>query len=124
MPGVVGVASVVGNLSRTSSRVRAAGGRAVRAVMEERVTRMKARTPVDTGALRGSGHATGPDFSGETIEARAIFGGPAAGYAPPVHENLRAVHPVGQAKFVESVMLESEREFMPDVAARMRTELA
>ena len=40
-----------------------------------------------------------------------------AAYAMPVHENLEAHHPVGQAKFLE----QPAREMGPELAATVRT---
>jgi hypothetical protein len=55
----------------------------------------------------------GPNDS--IIYALIVAGGPAAPYAIYVHEDLEAIHPVGQAKFIESVLLESR----PFMAARI-----
>jgi Bacteriophage HK97-gp10, putative tail-component len=75
---------------------------------ELEMTEMKLRTPVDTGALRSSGHIANPRRTGsEEFQVDIAFGGPAASYAVVVHEDLDAFHKVGQAKFVESVVLES-----------------
>lgn len=43
-------------------------------------------TPVDTGALRGSGVVTEPRVTGTTVEVVIGYGGPAAPYAVYVHE--------------------------------------
>lgn len=58
-------------------------------------------TPVATGALRGSGEVI---MQGQDIIIK--FGGPAAGYAPYVHEILSNAHPIGQAKFLERAVAE------------------
>ena len=79
---------------------------------------VKRRTPVDKGPLRGSVHQEGPTRTGtnyRTIGTAIVAGGPAAPYAVYVHENLDAFHPVGQAKFIESVIL----EVRPYMAARI-----
>lgn len=72
---------------------------------------MKERTPVNVGTLRDSGRVE--PFG--TIGIKWIFGGAAEAYAAAVHENLEAFHGVGQAKFVESVVM----EFIPNAAARI-----
>ena len=66
----------------------------------------KLRTPVRHGVLRSTGHVEIPVVAGNTIETTLGFGGPAAGYAIYVHENLTARHRVGQAKFLESAFNE------------------
>jgi hypothetical protein len=81
---------------------------AMKVECEIELTEMKRRTPVDEGSLRASEHLEGPEGeAGGTFEVRWSAGGPAAPYAIHVHENLDAHHPVGQAKFMESVLLES-----------------
>jgi hypothetical protein len=83
----------------------------LQALVEEaelEMTEMKLRTPVDTGALRSSGHIANPRrTASEEFAVDIAFGGPAAPYAVAVHEDPDAFHPVGQWKFVESVVLES-----------------
>jgi len=88
------------------------------------VTEMKKRTPVDTrpnqfypyakaphpGQLRNSIHAEEPERRGRSISV-TIATGAEAPYAIFVHENPDAFHPVGQWKFMESVLNES-RAFM------------
>jgi hypothetical protein len=57
--------------------------------------------PVDTGALRASGHVERPRISGSRASVDLGFGGPAVEYAEYVHEDLNAQHAVGQAKYLE-----------------------
>ena len=99
--------------------VKDPAARALRSVGEVYMTEAKKRTPVDTGVLRSSGHVRGPEKSGDTWQVRLIFGGPAAKYAAQVHENLTAHHAVGQAKYLESVILEHRKTFTREVAAMM-----
>jgi Bacteriophage HK97-gp10, putative tail-component len=68
---------------------------------EALIAEAKLITPVDTGALRASGHVLAPEVRGKTVTVQCGFGGPAAGYAVYVHEDLTKNHPVGQAKFLE-----------------------
>jgi hypothetical protein len=59
--------------------------------------------PVDTGALRSSGHVEPVRFTGRaTIEVSLGYGGPSAAYALEVHENLNSHHAYGQAKYLET----------------------
>jgi hypothetical protein len=115
-------------------------GAALRAEAELEMTEMKRRCPVDTGALRGSGHVEGPDgavsslVSWDTgtqtgamgghgkasdISVRFVFGGPAAAYALAVHENTEAFHPNGEAKFLERTLMESVPHLAQRVARRI-----
>jgi hypothetical protein len=95
---------------------------ALRSVGETYMTEAKRRTPVyhgplrQGGTLRASGHVQGPHGSGRSSSVRLVFGGPAAPYAVFVHERLHARHTVGQAKYLESVVVERRSSLGADVA--------
>lgn len=76
-----------------------------RILAERVIEEAKRRTPVRTGTLRNSGHVRSADKSGFLVG----FGGPAAPYAVYVHENLKARHRVGEAKFLEKAMAMAEK---------------
>lgn len=82
---------------------------------EVEVTEVKHRTPVRYGELINSVHQDGPHQEKGLIWTLIVAGGPAAPYAIFVHEDLTAFHKVGQAKFIESVIVESR----PHMAARI-----
>jgi hypothetical protein len=97
-------------------------GRALYQETSIELKEVKRRTPVDKGALRASEHIEGPLRAGvneNIIYTLIVAGGPAAPYALYVHENLEAIHPVGQAKFIESVLLESRPYMAARIAARV-----
>ena len=98
-----------------ASRMPAEVGAALYAEAEILMGEAKDRTPVDTGALKASGLVTLPEIHGREIAVDLAFGGASAPYAVYVHEDLRAHHTVGQAKFLESVLLERG----PDLAERI-----
>lgn len=77
------------------------------------------RTPVDTGALRASHVTRQPVSNGRDISVAIEVGGSTTPYALIVHENLEADHPVGQAKFLESTLLESAPHMAARVAKRV-----
>jgi len=79
----------------------------------------RARTPIDTGALVNTVRTVGPEYRGQFVFCGTVAGGPDAPYAPYVHENLEAHHPVGQAKFIESVYRESSAYLPARVARRI-----
>ena len=64
--------------------------------------------PVDTGALKASGRlhpeSGGVYGTGNRVFVEISYGSTAASYAIPVHENLEANHPVGQAKYLEAAL--------------------
>lgn len=88
-------------------------------------TEMKKRTPVDTtphaphpGNLRNSIHVEEPEKHGREISV-VIATGAQAPYAIFVHENPDAIHPVGEWKFMESVLNESRPHMAGRIAARI-----
>lgn len=84
----------------------------------ERTESMK-RTPVEFGPLRASHEVTEPKINGRDISVSIVVGGPSAPYALYVHENLEAHHPIGQAKFLESTILESRPHLTARIARRI-----
>jgi hypothetical protein len=97
-------------------------GKAIAQEAEIEATEVKRRTPVDLGALRSSIHVEGPHYERSSIYASIVAGGVAAPYAIIVHEDLAAFHPVGQAKYLESVIMESRRWMAQRIAARIRVD--
>jgi hypothetical protein len=90
-------------------------------------TEMKRRTPVDTtpnaphpGNLRNSIHVEEPERRGRTISV-TIATGAQAPYAIYVHETPPedAYHPIGQWKFMESVLDESRPSMSARIAKRV-----
>lgn len=90
------------------------------------MTEAKRLTPVDTGALRASGIVEQPVIGlggfGSDVSVRLGFGGPAAPYAVYVHENLdpNVQHKVGQAKFLETAVLNGVVGLAERIADSMR----
>lgn len=112
-----GGAEMRGNLARI---LRALPNEVSRALYEEAQierTESMERTPVKTGALKGSHEVSRPTMGWEGWQVTISVGGPAAPYAIRVHEDLEAFHKVGQAKFLESTILESA-PFMPGRVAK------
>lgn len=106
-------------------------GNGLRAECEVEMTEAKQRTPVLTGTLRASGHVKGPVREAGDVVVTMGFGGPAGsgntngetnehdvGYAVWVHENEEALHPHGEAKFLERTVLEAVPTLPARVAAR------
>ncbi len=82
-------------------------------------TESKKRTPVEFGHLRDSTTVSDPVIDGDAVSVLITVGGVAAPYAIHVHENLEALHEVGQAKFLESTLLESRPYIAGRVAKRL-----
>lgn len=146
-----GVKLEVKGLEQMTARLKAlatvapkAAGAALFREGERIMTNAKERTPVDTGALKNSGHVTLPEVTLGGIQVILGFGGPAGignqgktndkdvGYAVYVHEDLTASHEkklskkeaakrgvergdIGEAKFLEKAILAA----MPGFAERV-----
>ena len=77
-------------------------------------------TPIDTGALRGSGGVSAPMNMPQGIGVDIFFGGPAAPYAMYVHEILGNYHnPPTQAKYLEQPFMERLPEIQQNMARRI-----
>jgi len=83
------------------------------------MTESKKRVPVDTGTLRASGHVLKPETKWGRTSVDLVYGGAAEKYAVIVHEDLEANHKVGQAKFLESVLMESAPTMGERIAKRV-----
>ena len=76
----------------------------------------RARTPVDTGNLKG-GHYI---VTAKTLRGYVAELGVMADYAVPVHENMEAKHPTGQAKFMESAIEDNTEKALNIIRQRAR----
>lgn len=77
-------------------------------------------TPIDTGALRGSGGVSAPMNMPTGIGVDIFFGGPAAPYALYVHEIMYYKHNAPtQAKFLEQPFMERLPNIQQNMARRI-----
>lgn len=81
------------------------------------------RTPLKTGKLRSTLKVHPPVVQQKQIKCQMSTGGSEAPYAPFVHENPNAHHPIGRWKYLESVILELRSKMGGAVAIRMRSKL-
>jgi rRNA processing protein Gar1 len=88
--------------------------------METKRTECVKRTPKDIGTLRNSVLLKGPEQIGKKTTCSIVAGGAAAPYAVVQHENLQYHHTEGQAKYIESVILESRSSIGDEIAALVR----
>lgn len=58
--------------------------------------------PVDTGALKGTGHVTGPKTNKRESIVELVYGGPAADYALEVHETNKNYNSGKVWKYLET----------------------
>jgi hypothetical protein len=113
--GQAGVAAKIRAIAAENRR------RAIAAAIAEWTIEMKesqARCPKLSGALSGT-HRVMVRVDGDVIVATITVGGPDAPYAVFVHERLDVFHPIGQAKFLESTILESAPYMPRRLAARL-----
>lgn len=89
--------------------------RALKLVMEVKRTECVKRCPKDIGTLRNTIHTTPAERNGNAVSVSIVAGGPAAPYAVVQHENLQYHHTEGQAKYIESVILESRATIASEI---------
>ena len=84
-------------------------------------------TPIDTGALRGSGFVTLPTVTSNTAEVSIQYGGAAAPYALYVHERINSQsgnpiyhRPPTQAKFLSIPVDRAIPKFGANLLRRVR----
>jgi hypothetical protein len=81
-------------------------------------------TPIQTGALRASGHVEPPEIDPAGATVSFGYGGASAPYAVYVHENLSAYHkPPTMAKFLELPVLAAIPGLQRRITARVRFEI-
>lgn len=128
-----GVALAAIKLKNLGAKAPGLIGEALRAEMEVELTEVIERTPLDTGDLRKTERVVGPVTNGNKTSVYITAGGPVPGgatrpenrteegvdYALYVHEDLEAMHPIGQAQFITSVLLESKPYMARRVAKRL-----
>jgi hypothetical protein len=112
--------TIAGRLAAASKQIRADIKKAVRIVMEVKRTEMVRRTPKEFGTLRNTVMVQPPEWNGNTISCSVVAGGPSAPYAIVQHENLQYRHTEGQAKYIESVILESRSSIGAEVGALVK----
>jgi len=117
---VTGVSRTIRTLSRMGEDLLPIIAAALNEEHEKIMTLAKERTPVDTGALRASGHVVPPRIVARSIQSIGAFGGTAAPYAIVVHENLSAFHRVGRSKFYESAVQDRVSNIGPAVRNAVR----
>lgn len=127
---MLGVGNMVNTLKKIAARFPDRVAAAIYQEAQIEMTEAKRRTPVDVnyaggripphpGQLRASGMVAEPERNGRNISVTLSFGGAASDYAIYVHEIIENIHPVGQAKFLESTLNESRNSMAARIAARI-----
>lgn len=116
-----GLDVVLKNLKQIEANTPQAAGAALFRRAEAIMTDSKQNyVPVDTGALRGSGHVQLPVQNGNDVTVTMGYGGVANAYAIPQHENLNYNHTVGGPKYLERPLLEAGKTLAKDLAADLK----
>lgn len=110
---------VLGSLEKLGPELKRAVAARMNQWGEETMAQSKQRVPVDTGALRSSGHVVAPDPNAQVLQMTLGYGGAAVDYALVVHENLEARHPVGEAKYLERPVMERLGTLDRDLASAL-----
>jgi hypothetical protein len=103
---------------KTAEALRKAGGEIIRVAIP--------KTPIATGELRARSFNEGPLQEGDKhmqvvgFEKHAGNWDKDNAYAVPVHENLEANHEVGEAKFLEHAVQETESYLLKYLAKEMK----
>lgn len=87
---------------------------------EQIMAKSKRLVPVDTGALRASGHVQPPVIVGKKVSVTLGYGGAAAPYAVFVHEKPARHNPPTQWKYLETPLNEAIPTMARRLAIRMR----
>lgn len=125
------MAITITGLEAVQARIAALGPQAVTALQSAMVqeaeaimTESKRLVPVDTGALRASGHVADPTAQGQTVQVQMGYGGSAAPYAVLVHEMTQNKHRTPtQAKYLETPFREAIAGMAGRIAARIARRL-
>jgi len=103
---------------KTADALQKAGGEIIRVAIP--------KTPIATGELRARSFNEGPLQEGDKhvqvvgFEKHAGNWDKDNAYAVPVHENLEAHHNVGEAKFLEHAVQETESKLLSYLAKEMK----
>ena len=120
---IQGMTKFLATLKRLGAEAPKIGAGAIYREAERVMTEAKRRTPVDTGALKSSGQVQPPTTTPTGATVTMGFGNSATRYAIFVHENLRARHPVGEAKFLENALNAARRGMDDRLAGDVKREV-
>ena len=149
---VLGLNAVIAKFKQLEQNLPAAVAAGLYEAASNIMDKSLSLVPVDTGALRSTGHVELPKIDGGHVSVEMGYGGPAGrngqavgagrapirkdgtpgkprtapssvGYATHVHERTDVNHPVGQAKFLEVPLVEGLPNVVTTVAAVLNREI-
>ena len=107
-------------LKRRGRQAPKALARALFQEAEQIMSVSKRLVPVDTGALRASGHVQLPVIRGKKVKVVLGYGGAAAPYAVFVHEKQARHNPPTQWKYLEKPLFQAVPGMAGRIAKRLR----
>ena len=119
-----GSAALRRELKRRGGAAQKALARALFLEGEQIMGKSKRLVPVDTGALRASGHVQLPVIRGKRVSVVLGYGGAAAPYAVFVHEKQARHNPPTQWKYLEQPLNEAIPGMAGRLARRMKRDVA
>ena len=117
---LTGVRALQKELKRQGRKAQKALARALLAEGEQIMAKSKRLVPVDTGALRASGHVQLPVIRGKNVKVTLGYGGAAVPYAVFVHEKQARHNAPTQNKYLEQPFNEAIPGMANRLAKRMR----
>lgn len=117
---VIGVKEMKAKMALLGMQFRQSVTRAVTNFGIIEMNEMQERVPMDTGELSNSGFVGKPEIKGNHVTLQLGFTAP---HAMVVHEDLEAKHTNGEAKYLESVLNESEPFFADRVGEDVKRDL-
>ena len=117
---LTGVSALKKELRRQGKKAQKSLARALLAEGEQIMAKSKRLVPVDTGALRASGHVQLPVIRGKNVKVVLGYGGAAVPYAVFVHEKPARHNAPTQNKYLEQPFNEAIPGMASRLAKRMR----
>lgn len=114
-----GADAAIRDIEKLAAGSRAEFAQAAVDTLAARVPEVQRRTPFESGELRDTVRVEGPEINGNRITAAIVAGGGEVDYALYVHEDMEADHPIGEAKFIESVLKEAVPVAPKEIGARV-----
>ena len=118
-----GSAALRRELKRRGSAAQKALARALFQEGEQIMGKSKRLVPVDTGALRASGHVQLPVIRGKKVTVVLGYGGAAAPYAVFVHEKQARHNPPTQWKYLSTPLFQAIPGMAGRIASRIRKDM-
>lgn len=119
---IIGLDNVIHKLTRLQGNTPDAMERALMKRGEWIGDESYERAPWKTNNMRDTKQVGPAERTEKQVRVPISYGGPKAPYTIYVHEDLEALHPHGQAKFLESVIREAQPHMAEELAKDIKLE--